>query len=125
MMKVYAILFVVALIGGVGYGAVSYYNDTQQRIQILTENNAKFETAYNTQQETIGTLEKNVELQSKLNRELAQKLQQSEKYQDELRTKLQKHDLTRLSKEKPQLIEKRINDGSKKLFDTLESDTAK
>ena len=125
MIKVYAILFVVALIGGVGYGAVSYYNDTQQRIQILTENNAKFETAYNTQQETIGTLEKNAELQSELSRELAQKLQQSEKYQDELRTKLQKHDLTRLSKEKPQLIEKRINDGSKKLFDTLESDTAK
>ena len=45
------------------------------------------------------------------------------KYEEisELIEKLQKHDLTRLSLKKPGLIEKRINDGTKELFESFES----
>ena len=52
------------------------------------------------------------------------KLDEAERYGDELRKKLHKHDLTRLSIKKPGLIEKRINDGTNKLFDSIESITA-
>ena len=48
----------------------------------------------------------------------------AEEYGDDLRKKLHKHDLTRISIKKPGLIEKRINDGTKKLFERIESLTA-
>ena len=67
----------------------------------------------------------NAEKQLKLNKELSGKLQDAEKYQDELRAKLQKHDLTRLSQKKPGLIEKKINEGTEKLFTDFESVTSK
>ena len=62
---------------------------------------------------------------NKLNKELQGKLQNAEVYQDELRRKLQKHDLTRLSEKKPGLVEKKINEGTQKLFNDFESITAK
>ena len=45
MIKIYMLLLVLGLIGGVGYGAYYYYTDTQARIAILTENSAKLEQA--------------------------------------------------------------------------------
>ena len=36
----YMLIIVVGLVGGVVYGAYAYYNDTQQRIKTLQENNA-------------------------------------------------------------------------------------
>ena len=45
----------------------------------------------------------------------------AESYREELISKLQKHDLTALSLKKPKMIEKRINDGTKELFDSFES----
>jgi RecA-family ATPase len=125
MIKIYVMVVVLAILGGVGYGAVWYYNDTQARIQQLAENNAKLESVVNTQNETIKEQQKAAELQAELSKDLQKQLQQAEAYQDELRGKLQKHDLTRLSEAKPALIEKRINNGTKELFDSLESDTAK
>ena len=45
MLKIYMLIVVVGLVGGVVYGGYYYYKDTQSRIQTLTENNAKLETA--------------------------------------------------------------------------------
>jgi len=125
MIKLYAMIVVLAVLGGVGYGAVWYYNDTQARIQQLAENNAKLESVVATQSETIQAQQEIAQKQAELTSELQGKLQQAEEYQDELRSKLQKHDLTRLSQSKPALIEKRINNGTKALFDDLESLTSK
>ena len=44
---------------------------------------------------------------------------------DELALKLAEHDLEMLSRLKPKLIEKRINDGTKALFDSFMSITAR
>jgi len=51
-------------------------------------------------------------------------LDAAEDYKNELIGKLQKHDLTRLSYRKPGLIEKRINNGTQNIFDSLESLTS-
>ena len=124
MLRVYMLIIVVGLIGGVVYGAYAYYNDTQQRIKTLQENNAKLETVAKTNELTINSLQESQEKFATLNKELQFKLNEAESYCDNLRKKLHKHNLTRLSIKKPGLIEKRINDGTKKLFDSLESITA-
>ena len=124
MLRVYMLIIVVGLIGGVVYGAYAYYHDTQQRIATLQQNNAKLETVAKTNELTINSLQESQEKFATLNKDLQVKLNQAEEYGDDLRKKLHKHNLTRLSIKKPGLIEKRINDGTKKLFDNIESITA-
>ena len=118
------LIFVLGIIGGVGYGAYAYYQDTQQRIATLQTNNAKLETVAKTNELTITSMQKNQEKFATLNKDLQMKLNEAEEYGDDLRKKLHKHDLTRLSIKKPGLIEKRINDGTKKLFKSIEALTA-
>jgi len=118
------LIIVVGLLGGVVYGAYAYYQDTQQRIATLQQNNAKLETVAKTNELTITSMQKNQEKFATLNKDLQMKLNEAEEYGDDLRKKLHKHNLTRLSIKKPGLIEKRINDGTKKLFKSIESLTA-
>ena len=124
MLRIYMLIVVVGLVGGVVYGAYAYYNDTQQRIKTLQENNAKLETVAKSNELTINSLQESQEKFATLNNELQTKLNLALNYGDDLRKKLHKHDLTRLSIKKPGLIEKRINDGTNKLFDSIESITA-
>ena len=124
MLKIYMLIFVLGIIGGVGYGAYAYYQDTQQRIATLQTNNAKLETVSKQNELTVKSLQANQEKFATLNKDLQMKLNEAEEYGDDLRKKLHKHNLTRLSIKKPGLIEKRINDGTKKLFKSIESLTA-
>ena len=124
MLKVYLLIVVLGLVGGVVYGGYYYYRDTQSRIQILTTNNAKLETAKQQQDATIQAMVKSAQKIRGLNKKLTTELQQAEKYRNDLIDKLRKHDLTRLSQKKPSLVEKKINNGTKKLFKQLEDLTA-
>ena len=124
MLNIYMLIIVVGLLGGVVYGAYAYYQDTQQRIATLQQNNAKLETVAKTNELTINSLQESQEKFATLNKDLQMKLDKAEEYGDDLRKKLHKHDLTRLSIKKPGLIEKRINNGTKKLFERIESLTA-
>ncbi len=112
---------VVGLVGGVVYGGYYYYKDTQSRIQTLTENNAKLETAKAIQDQTINTLVEDAKKFAELNNELQIKLTKANEYRDTLIDKLRKHDLSKLSLKKPGLVEKKINNGTKKLFRSLEN----
>ena len=119
MIKVYLFLIIMGVIGGVGYGGYMYYKDTQERISILTENNAKLEVAAQLQEETINTMIEDVERNAELNKELQDKLQLAEKYGDQLRNTLRKHNLTHLANKKPGLIEKRMQNATNRLWDDL------
>ena len=121
MLKIYMLIVVVGLVGGVVYAGYYYYKDTQSRIQTLTENNAKLETAKAIQDQTIDTLIADREKFDKLNKELQVKLEKANDYKNTLIDKLRKHDLAKLSMKKPGMTEKRINNGTKKLFRSLES----
>ena len=120
MFKIYILIAVVGLVGGVVYGGYYYYKDTQSRIQTLTENNAKLETAKAIQDQTINTLVEDAKKFAELNNELQIKLTKANEYRDTLIDKLRKHDLSKLSLKKPGLVEKKINNGTKKLFRSLE-----
>ena len=121
MLKIYMLIVVVGLVCGVVYAGYYYYKDTQSRIQTLTENNAKLETAKAIQDQTIDTLIADREKFDKLNKELQVKLDKANDYKNTLIDKLRKHDLAKLSMKKPGMTEKRINNGTKKLFRSLES----
>ena len=119
MLRIYILIVILGLVGGVVYGGYYYYKDTQARIQTLTENSAKLEQATQTQKQTIDTLIADAEKYAKLNNELLIGLVRANDYKNELIGKLRKHNLTRLSQQKPGLIEKRINNGTKKLFESF------
>jgi hypothetical protein len=120
MLKIYVLIVVVGLVGGSVYGAYYFYKDTQRRIQILTENTAKLETAKKLQDITINTMIEDREKFAELNKELGLKLNAANVYKDVLIGKLRKHDLAKLSLKKPGLVEKKINNGTAKLFRSLE-----
>ena len=124
MIKIYILVVVLGLVGGVVYGGFYYYKDTQARIAILTENSAKLEQAANTQKQTIDTLVEDAEKYRELNKELNTKLEAANEYKNKLIGKLRKHDLAKLSLQKPGLVEKKINNGTKKLFESLEKLTS-
>ena len=124
MLKIYILILVFGLLGGVGYGAYYYYTDTQARIAILTENSAKLEQATSAQKQTIDTLVADAAKFQELNRELNTKLETANDYKNTLIDKLRKHNLAKLSLKKPGLVEKKINAGTKKLFESFEEISA-
>ena len=124
MLKVYILIVVLGLVGGVVYGGWYYYKDTQARIATLTENSAKLEIAAQTQKQTIDTLVADAKKYEKLNSELHIKLDKANDYKNTLLGKLRKHNLTKLSAQKPALIERKINNASKRLLESFESLTA-
>ena len=124
MLKIYILIVVIGLVGGVVYGGWYYYKDTQARIATLTENSAKLEVAAQTQKQTIDTLVADAKKYEKLNSELHIKLDKANDYKNTLLGKLRKHNLTKLSAQKPALIERKINNASKRLLESFESLTA-
>jgi len=121
MLKIYLLIIVLGFVGGSAYGAYYYYKDTQQRIQILTENTVKLETAKQMADDTINVMIEDREKFAELNKELGLKLDAANVYKDVLIGKLRKHDLAKLSLKKPGLVEKKINNGTAKLFRSLET----
>mgnify|MGYP001369893279 FL=1 len=121
MFKLYGILLIIGIVGAIGFGAKYYYDTTQNKIAVLQDSNAKLELVAETNQNTINRLQEDNAKINQLSSELQKDLAEATKYKDELINKLQKHDLTRLSLKRPGLIEKRINNGTKKLFESFES----
>ena len=123
MIKLYLTLIVLAVLALVGAGVVWYYNDTQQRIATLRENNAKLEVAIATSEESIKTLQQDIVKFQELNTQLQTDLQKAEAYGDDLRAKLRKHNLTALAIRKPGLLEGRMNGATAKLWRDITADT--
>ena len=120
MLKIYLLIIVLGLVGGSVYGAYYYYKDSQERIRILTENTAKLETAKQLQDDTINAMIEDREKFAELNKELQTNLDKANAYKNVLIGKLRKHNLAKLSLRKPRLVEKKINNGTRKLFRSLE-----
>lgn len=121
MIRLYALVIVVGLLGSAAYGAKYFYDTTQNTIRQLRENNVKLETANAMNTATINQMNADAQLLQATIGELNENLQAAEEYKDSLIQKLQQHDLSRLSVRKPGLIERRINDGTAQVFDDLEA----
>ena len=119
MIKVYLFLIIMGVLGAVGYGGYMYYKDTQQRISTLTENNAKLTTAVETSEKSIAVLRSDIAKNAELNTRLQKDLQTAEKYGDQLRNTLRKHNLTHLANKKPSYIERKMQNATNRLWECL------
>tara|TARA_B100000900_G_C20381561_1_gene634778 strand:+ start:91 stop:477 length:387 start_codon:yes stop_codon:yes gene_type:complete len=124
MIRVYALIVILGLLGGAAWAAKSYYVQTQMTIAQLRENNAKLEVANQENQATITKMQENNERLNNLTDQLNADLRKSEEYGDELRETLNKHNLTHLANKRPGMIEKRMQDATDTLWTDLESITS-
>ena len=112
------IAIVLTLLAGAG-GGFFYVKKLQSDLQTARENVAKMEVAVQTAEASVKTLQEDAIKMAELNAQLTTDLQKAERYGDELRATLRKHDLTHLANKKPGLIEKRMQNATDKLWDDL------
>ena len=124
MIKLYLTIAVVTLIGGVVYGGFYVYQDKQERIATLQQNNAKLEVVAKENEQVVRTMRVETARLNDLNKSLQGKLSRAEESRERLLTRLQEINLKKESMVNPVEIEKRINDGTDKMFDDLESITS-
>ena len=123
MIKIYIALFIISILGAVGYGAFYYYKDTQQRLRTLQQNNAKLEVAVKSKDEALNFMTSNFEKQSELNKELSSKLADAEKENTVIRDKLAKSNLIADSIANPKVMEQKINEQVSTIFGALSDST--
>lgn len=100
-----------------------YYVDSQNTIETLQENVAKLQVAVDTQEHTIKTLQENFAKQAKLAGELQSNLSKVEEDKNKLTNLLRKHNLEKILKDRPSEAEKKINNGTQRVFRQIEKDT--
>ena len=123
MARIYLLVIVIGVLGGVGFGAWKYYTDTQQRIQTLAENNAKLETALETSEASITALQAQAEQSAQLTLQLQNDLQKAEAYGDNLRNRLRQLDLLADAMANPKNLEGRMNGATAKLWREIMGET--
>jgi len=123
MLKVYIFLLIMGIIGGVGYGGYMYYIDTQERLGVLRENNAKLVVANDAKDATIKQMLETQNKAAELNQALTMRLQKSEEYSDGLRSKFAKINILRMALDEPYILEGKINNAVTRLLDGLRDDT--
>lgn len=112
MAKLYLAIIILAVLGGAGAGAYFYYKDTQARIAILTENNAKLELAIAQSEETIKTLEADFAAANEEIKKTNAAFAEIRRQNNRLSQKLGDMDLGAIAAEKPDSIERAINRGT-------------
>ena len=123
MARLYILLFVLVILGGVGYGLYFVYNDTMQRMATLRDNNAKLEVAVKSKDSTIKSLKENMEKQIKLTKDLNNRLSIAEENNKKISNLLAKTDIIKNSLADPAGQEKRINEQVNKMFSGINAAT--
>tara|TARA_A100001037_G_scaffold224290_1_gene202220 strand:+ start:317 stop:691 length:375 start_codon:yes stop_codon:yes gene_type:complete len=123
MARIYILLFVLVILGGIGYGAYFIYNDTMQRMATLRDNNAKLEVAVKAKDVTIKSLKENMEKQIKLTKDLNNKLSIAEENNKKISEILAKTDIVKNTINDPAKTEKRINEEVVNIFNGINTAT--
>ncbi len=123
MARLYILLFVLAILAGIGYGVYFIYNDTMQRMATLRDNNAKLEVAVKSKDSTIKSLQENMQKQIKLTKDLNNKLTIAEENNKKISNLLAKTDIIKNSLADPIGQEKRINEQVNKIFGGINTAT--
>lgn len=116
MLRLYLLLFIIGTLGGVGYGAYSYYVSTQETIALLRENNVRLEQANETNQATITRLQEEMIANARRQAELTSRLQEANQVVNNLRGRLAEIDITREALANPSDMEQRINRAVERLI---------
>lgn len=106
-----------------GIGGYFYYTSTQAELITLRDLNKAYELKFETQEETITQMQNSYTVQTE---SLNEMIQQNQNIQAEMNRYLdifKRHDLAQLAAAKPGLIEPRVNEATKGVFDSLENDS--
>jgi cell division protein FtsB len=109
--KLALVMFV--LMCAMGGGVYWYYNDTQERIAILTENNAKLETAVATNEQALAAQTAAFESMQKENARLQSEFQEIENRNKALENRLSRHDIGAAGLARPDSTERVLNNATK------------
>jgi len=123
MLRIYVLIVVLGILGGVGYGAKYYYDTTQQTIATLRENNIKLESAVETAETSLALVQDSMQKMSELNTQLQADLQKAEAYGDELRGKLSRLNLVQEALKDAARLEGKMNGATAKLWRGFMADT--
>jgi hypothetical protein len=99
-----------------------YYESTQERIGVLRENAAKLEVAVQISEDSVALLTEESAKNAELSNKLQLELQHAERYGDELRNTLQRHNLTALALKKPGLVQSRMQNATDKIWVDITND---
>ena len=122
------------LLAVVGAGAYGYHTleigkretaiaQLEKNNVVLKENSVRLETALETETASREQAEKNLKVQLEAVSKLTEANNEMQAEMDDYLSIFKRHDLTKLARVKPGLIEPRINNGTKKVFEQIEKDS--
>jgi len=122
------------LLAVVGAGAYGYHTleigkretaiaQLERNNVVLKENSVRLETALETETASREQAEKNLKVQLEAVGKLTEANTAMQEEMDDYLSIFKRHDLTKLARVKPGLIEPRINNGTKKVFEQIEKDS--
>jgi len=128
MLGMIKMLPIVILLAGAGYAyhttVVSQKNAVISRLEAnavtLKENAMRLETAFEREQAARERSEQNLQSQLKAVGDLTEKNNAMQQEMDGYLSIFKRHDMTRLARAKPGLIEPRINKGTQAVFRSIE-----
>jgi hypothetical protein len=118
-MGIQTTLAAAALVTIISGSFFAYYKIASAEIATLKDNNVRLTIAIEEQKQTIATIQSKYERQASSLTSLLSSNATLSQEKENLSNKLMKHDLEELSRRKPALIETRINNGTKELFDSF------
>jgi len=122
------------LIAVVGAGAYGYHTleigkretaiaQLEKNNVVLKENSIRLETALETETASREQAENNLKVQLEAVGKLTEANNEMQAEMDDYLSIFKRHDLTKLARVKPGLIEPRINNGTQKVFEQIEKDS--
>tara|TARA_B100000963_G_scaffold236663_1_gene206900 strand:+ start:7828 stop:8313 length:486 start_codon:yes stop_codon:yes gene_type:complete len=128
--RIYLVIIVLGVLGGVGWFGYQYYVSTQNAIRTLTANNAKLETAHKTTvaefdayragvQKEIEEFKAELVRQQELNDELGANLKKVQEANKKIASLLANTDIIKNSLADPKASEEAINEEVDKFFGAI------
>ena len=116
-------IFIIALLGSLGGLGYKMYTDTMNRMQSMANEKAALEVQL---QEQEAAMEKQLEVMKLQEESLADMNERAAVVEAQMKDYLKifkDHDLTRLARAKPGMIESRANKRTDEIFTVIENDT--
>ena len=129
MLKALPLMIVLAGAGYMYHNTVVSQKDAiiarlEGNAVILKENAVRLEAAFESEAAARQRSEENLKVQLQAVNDLTEKNTTMQAEMDDYLSIFKRHDLTRLARAKPGLIEPRINKGTKDVFRAIENDSA-
>ena len=129
MLSTLKLLPIAIVLAGAGYAyhvtVVSQkdlaISELEKNNVILKENTVKLDIAFQQERKAREQSEQNLQIQLTAVSSLTNKNNEMQQEMDDYLSIFKRHDLTKLAKAKPGLIQPRINKGTKEVFDAIEA----